>query len=511
VILGEDILSHYAQQYFMTEKGVKGFKDNFTKKLADSEEFDKDVIYFEGIKKIQDEMQKILTKDENKNTKIVIFIDDLDRCSPEKALEVFESIKIFFDMPGFIFIIGLSQQALNRILQARFKKMGISGITPEQYIRKIIQVEVKIEKWADVKIRELITDTISKKLEPDVKNQITSNIDLIMKCVELNPREVKRFINKFIVFLKAIYDPNVEKKNTSYDDPKKYLLIQALRKNWKYFYINFFDKDLVGDTSSDPNAKQKKFYMRVKDWLQLIDGNAREHYLQNVIISQEGKLDTENLVPLLQIKEEDKSLFSYEPFWRELITMRSEFMDDELWKFLRDNRKTFGVFDTDDKEPLYAFKSKKHFTDLEEYKDFSESSEIAITASSGRVDMDLLSRRRNAYLDLWPRFKLLISDFQDVEMKFKGRDFVKTYENVQVLFEKLQNWYFDEGGYLLMSETTSSSYYAVQREMNNILKKRNEVEKNGDDKLPEEQLKRLKEKVKVLVKDMSIDITDSQQ
>jgi hypothetical protein len=278
----------------------------------------------------------------------------------------------------------------------------------------------------------------------------------------------------------------------------------------------------VGVSSPNPNARQKKFYMRVKDWLQLENGDAREYHLQNVINSKEGELNTKKLVPLLENKEKDKSLFLYEPFWRELITMRSEFMDDELWKFLRDNRATFGVFDANSDE-----ESEKRFSDLEKYKDFSESSEIAITASSGKVDIDLISRRRNAYLDLWPRFKLLISDFQDVEMKFKGRDFVKTYENVQVLFEKLQNWYFDGGGYMLMSETTSGSYYAVQREMNNILKKRNEAKKNRDnmvpeeqikrlkekvdDRLPEEQLKRLKEKVKVLVRNMSIDITESQQ
>lgn len=56
-------------------------------------EADKDTIYFHGIKQIEDAMNKVL--EESPKSRIVVFIDDLDRCSPKKALEVFESIKVF--------------------------------------------------------------------------------------------------------------------------------------------------------------------------------------------------------------------------------------------------------------------------------------------------------------------------------------------------------------------------------------------------------------------------------
>jgi predicted KAP-like P-loop ATPase len=39
--------------------------------------------------------------------KIVIFVDDLDRCLPDNALDVIESMKLFFDLPGFVFVVGL--------------------------------------------------------------------------------------------------------------------------------------------------------------------------------------------------------------------------------------------------------------------------------------------------------------------------------------------------------------------------------------------------------------------
>lgn len=37
---------------------------------------------------------------ENVGYRIVVFIDDLDTCSPDRALEVLESVKSFFDMEG---------------------------------------------------------------------------------------------------------------------------------------------------------------------------------------------------------------------------------------------------------------------------------------------------------------------------------------------------------------------------------------------------------------------------
>ena len=38
--------------------------------------------------------------------RVVVFIDDLDRCLPANALEVLESMKLFFDMEGFVFVTG---------------------------------------------------------------------------------------------------------------------------------------------------------------------------------------------------------------------------------------------------------------------------------------------------------------------------------------------------------------------------------------------------------------------
>ena len=52
--------------------------------------------------------------------RIVVFVDDLDRCLPDGALAVLESMKLFFDLPGFIFVVGLDEQVIHQAVRAKF-------------------------------------------------------------------------------------------------------------------------------------------------------------------------------------------------------------------------------------------------------------------------------------------------------------------------------------------------------------------------------------------------------
>ena len=59
-------------------------------------------------------LQESLTEfTERGKQRIVVFIDDLDRCLPANALQVLESMKLFFDLDGFVFVVGLDQKAFD--------------------------------------------------------------------------------------------------------------------------------------------------------------------------------------------------------------------------------------------------------------------------------------------------------------------------------------------------------------------------------------------------------------
>ena len=45
-------------------------------------------------------------------TKVVFFIDDIDRVRPEKALELLESLKNFLDVEGCVFILAIDYEVV---------------------------------------------------------------------------------------------------------------------------------------------------------------------------------------------------------------------------------------------------------------------------------------------------------------------------------------------------------------------------------------------------------------
>jgi predicted KAP-like P-loop ATPase len=104
---------------------------------------DKESIYSDGLKKIEKTMNQIIN--EHPSARIVVFIDDLDRCAPPTTLEVFESIKIFLDIQGFVCVIGLDYKTISKLIG-------------EQYISKIIQLPIVMPERKSLDIQELKTN-----------------------------------------------------------------------------------------------------------------------------------------------------------------------------------------------------------------------------------------------------------------------------------------------------------------------------------------------------------------
>ena len=116
---------------------------------------------------------------------------------PTKTLEVLESIKVFLGMEGFVSIVGLSHDIVTKLIDIEYEKSGIKG---EQYIKKMIQIPITLPKWDNQDIVKLVKDFVKKGITHDrYKSVIDENIDLISTAIENNPREIKRFLNNFIV------------------------------------------------------------------------------------------------------------------------------------------------------------------------------------------------------------------------------------------------------------------------------------------------------------------------
>jgi len=168
---------------------------------------------------VTDFIQKALDdlRANDKDYRIVVFVDDLDRCTPEKALEVLESIKRFFDIEGIVYVIGMDPYSIDNLIEKKYgPKTKINGL---DYLKKIVQLPVQIPEWFHTDIEAFIETTILEKLEnSDLLGGLQRNRKIIVRAVEKNPREVKRFINT-VILAQAIFDRPID----------NLLIVQALR------------------------------------------------------------------------------------------------------------------------------------------------------------------------------------------------------------------------------------------------------------------------------------------
>lgn len=168
--------------------------------------------------------------------RIVVFVDDLDRCRPEGALEVLESIKLFFDFEGFIFVVGLDRAIVERCIDLRYSNgdRALPDVEPiatpaplirgADYIKKIFQVPFNLPPVALSQLRPLINGITSEgKLPPeqirDIEERVSRHLNYLFETsgsdtatrdsggqpsqpLAVNPREVKRFINSYVIQMK---------------------------------------------------------------------------------------------------------------------------------------------------------------------------------------------------------------------------------------------------------------------------------------------------------------------
>ncbi len=115
---------------------------------------------------------------------LVIFIDDLDRCSDQNVIRLIEGIKLYFSTSNCIFVFGMDQYNVLRTLE----KFNIH----KDYLDKLFQCVIRVplsknyEKFIDGIIQEYFEDVGANELVP-----------VLSDILEKNPRKVKNFLNSF--------------------------------------------------------------------------------------------------------------------------------------------------------------------------------------------------------------------------------------------------------------------------------------------------------------------------
>ncbi len=122
---------------------------------------------------------------------VAVFVDDLDRCLPEKAIEVLEAIKLFMDVSGCVFVLGVDRRVIEQGIETKYKGQDPTKlINGDDYLEKIIQVPFNLPPLETKRVETFITGQVRDNFPPSVSKVFAVGL-------EPNPRKVKRTMNIF--------------------------------------------------------------------------------------------------------------------------------------------------------------------------------------------------------------------------------------------------------------------------------------------------------------------------
>jgi len=135
----------------------------------------------------------------------VVFIDDLDRCLPENAINVMEALKLYLDRANCIFAIGAESGIIEEGIRQRYH--GNVRLSAEDYLDKIVQLPFVLPQADADSALSLLG--VHGDL-PVHKSEAMRT--LIFAGTGGNPRRVKRYVNAlYNKKIKETLDAKVEK------------------------------------------------------------------------------------------------------------------------------------------------------------------------------------------------------------------------------------------------------------------------------------------------------------
>jgi energy-coupling factor transporter ATP-binding protein EcfA2 len=194
-------------------------------------------------KQFRDSFEKIIT--EELDGKIVVIIDELDRCRPEFAMELLERIKHLFNVKGSVFFLMIDEQQLKSMINVRYGSGNRSG----RYLNKFVdwKYELKAPTTAQY-IESLFSDYFkdyesiyddNPRLFPSKWQEALNLIKVLSEIYKPTPRELNQFATR--VFMKLS-----ERAKT----PPYGIIVSE--------YFNTFDSNLVENMKRFLNGQDYK-------------------------------------------------------------------------------------------------------------------------------------------------------------------------------------------------------------------------------------------------------------
>ena len=179
------------------------------------------------------------------DNRVVIFVDDLDRLLPERAVELMEVMKNFLDVPHAVFVLAIDYQVVVKGLESKFK-LSIKDLGGRSFFDKIIQVPFRMPSMA-YEVEHYLSNTL-KQIGFDGEESFEDYANLLSSSVGHNPRSIKRLCNNLLLLRLVIHTGDQSDLAILDDHAMRRLLFGALCMEWSHrplyeFLVSGLSKD----------------------------------------------------------------------------------------------------------------------------------------------------------------------------------------------------------------------------------------------------------------------------
>jgi len=159
---------------------------------------------FKDPHEFEEEFERVVKNISSK--KLVIVIDNLDRCTHNKAVELLSTIKTFLakdtdtsEKNKCIFLIACDDEAIKKHIQSVYKmqdeKNDERPFSAEEFLRKFFNTFLRIPDFIDTELQTYTEDLLKQTEVPQFTKSLEDVAFVITVAFRDNPRQIKQFIN----------------------------------------------------------------------------------------------------------------------------------------------------------------------------------------------------------------------------------------------------------------------------------------------------------------------------
>lgn len=144
------------------------------------------------LRNLRNTLQEVANDIHAQGARLVLFVDDLDRCQPEAIIDLLEAVKLFFDLEHAFIFLAVDKEVTDRGIEVKYSKFDFlkdrRAAIGAEYLEKMVQLPLSLYPLHQSQVRDFMV-----ALHP--AEPLLDHLDLLQQVVLPNPRKIKRVLN----------------------------------------------------------------------------------------------------------------------------------------------------------------------------------------------------------------------------------------------------------------------------------------------------------------------------